>query len=163
MPPHRWSVLLAMANKFDAETIQGVLRSVGVTRAVSVRDLDEAYKRADTAALNVIILSEDCAPTPALDWVKMMRRDTRHQAREAAIFVTSRTLTLSKVEACRRAGANAMIGLPITSNSLINTITKVLARPRPFIETEIYTGPCRRAGIVTAGTGARRRRSDAAS
>lgn len=56
-----------------------------------------------------------------------------------------------------------MIGLPITSNSLINTITKVLARPRPFIETEIYTGPCGRAGIVTAGAGARRRKSDAAS
>lgn len=60
----------------------------GVTRALAVRDGDEPYKRTDTTGLNVIILSEDWAPTAALDW------DTRHQAREAAIFVTSRTLTL---------------------------------------------------------------------
>ena len=158
-----WQVLLASPNRFDIETQTDVLRNAGVRRTISARDSDEAYKLADRAGLNVIILGEDCAPTSPLDWVKLLRRDERHQAREAAIFVTSRALTLSKVEACRRAGANAMIGLPITSNSLINTITKVLARPRPFIETEIYTGPCRRAGIVTAGAGARRRRSDAAS
>jgi hypothetical protein len=36
----------------------------------------------------------------------------------------------------------------------------VLATPRPFIDAAGYVGPCRRAGIVTAGPAQRRRKVD---
>ncbi|NJM35956.1 MAG: hypothetical protein HC850_16135 [Rhodomicrobium sp.] len=53
--------------------------------------------------------------------------------------------------------------MPISGGVIINTVKKVLARPRPFIDEAGYVGPCRRAGIVIAGVGSRRRRSDTSS
>jgi hypothetical protein len=66
-------------------------------------------------------------------------------------------------EECRHAGANALIGKPLSAKVLTTTITKVLANPRPFIDAEGYVGPCRRAGIVTAGAPKKRRKVDSES
>lgn len=74
-----------------------------------------------------------------------------HPLRKAPVFVISSTLTLALAESFRHAGANAIIGKPISTAAQLNTMRKVLANPRPFIEGANYVGPCRRAGIVTAG------------
>jgi hypothetical protein len=63
-------------------------------------------------------------------------------------------------EECRHAGANALIGKPISAKVLLATINKVLSKPREFIDAEGYVGPCRRAGIVTAGAPRKRRKAD---
>jgi hypothetical protein len=63
-------------------------------------------------------------------------------------------------EQCRHAGANALIGKPLSAKVLNATINKVLTHPRPFVEADGYVGPCRRAGIVTAGAPKKRRKAD---
>ena len=78
------------------------------------------------------------------------------------MFIVSAALTLALAERCGIDGAIAIIGKPISSAVLSNTIKKVLGKPRPFIEGANYVGPCRRAGIVTAGTGKHRRQTDPA-
>ena len=49
---------------------------------------------------------------------------------------------------------------PAVAPARFFTINKVLAKPRPFVDSDVYVGPCRRAGIVSAGTGKYRRKSD---
>src|SRR5690349_22466935 len=56
--------------------------------------------------------------------------------------------------------SNAAIGMPVSNATMLTTIRKVIANPRPFVEEEGYIGPCRRAGIVSAGRGSGRRRTD---
>ncbi len=63
-------------------------------------------------------------------------------------------------EECRHAGCNALIGKPLSGKVLLNTINKVLSHPREFIDGDRYIGPCRRAGIVTAGAPTKRRKAD---
>ena len=67
-------------------------------------------------------------------------------------------MTASLVQQLRMAGVNAAIGLPLSKASLIHTVQRVLAKPRPFIEVETYTGPCRRAGIISVNAVENRRR-----
>ena len=59
--------------------------------------------------------------------------------------LSSGAFSLAMAEQCRHAGANALIGKPISAKVLLATITKVLSKPREF-EPE-------RLGPVLAGPG----------
>ena len=60
--------------------------------------------------------------------------------RQAAVFLTSRAFSRSLAEDCRHAGANALIGKPISAKVLTATISKVLSKPREFIPV-VVTSP----------------------
>jgi CheY-like chemotaxis protein len=155
-----WNVAIVTANKFEGKLQSDLIRGAGARRVVVIYDRRTALSEVGQLAANIIVLAIDDNVAASLDWVRDLRRATRSPARKAAVFLTSPHLTISLAEQCRRAGANAIIGLPISNATLLNTINKVLAKPRPFVETDIYVGPCRRAGIVSAGTGKYRRKSD---
>jgi hypothetical protein len=93
-------------------------------------------------------------------WTRAFRRNHRLANRKAAIFVTSGAFSRPMAEQCRHAGANALVGKPLSAKVLNATINKVLTHPRPFVEAHGYVGPCRRAGIVTAGAPKKRRKAD---
>lgn len=158
----RWSVQLVTPNRFEGRLMLDLLLAAGVALARFVADSDLAIRQLARAQANVLIAALDAAPMDGLTWVRTLRRTLDCPARKAPVLLLARSLTPSVAEACRLAGANAVIGIPVSSATLINTVRKVLAKPRPFIEEAGYVGPCRRAGIVTAGAGSRRRRSDEA-
>jgi ABC-type sugar transport system substrate-binding protein len=69
-------------------------------------------------------------------------------------------LTAAQAERFRHAGANAIIAKPVSAATLTGIVKEVLAKPRPFIESAIHVGHCRRAGIVASAPVKRRRQSD---
>lgn len=149
-------------HRFEGQIIVDLLSGAGVSRRRQFTDSGTALHHLASESVSVVMISLDAEPMEGLAWVRALRRDSAAQSRKAAVFMLARTLTRSVAESCRRAGANAVIGMPVSNATLLNTIQKVLARPRPFVEEAGYVGPCRRAGIVTAGAGSRRR-SDAAA
>jgi CheY-like chemotaxis protein len=155
-----WNVAIVTANKFEGKLQTDLLRGAGARRVSIVQDRGAALAEVGKLAANIIILAIEDNVTASLDWVRDLRRARRSPAQKANVFLTSPHLTMSLAEQCRRAGANAIIGLPISNATLLNTINKVLAKPRPFVDSDVYVGPCRRAGIVSAGTGKYRRKSD---
>lgn len=149
------------ATKFEAQLLADLLRNAGTSDVCIFTDMALALDGLFAGRVNMVFVAED-GGGGALDWVRQLRRATNHPLRQAPVFIVSAALTLALAERCRIAGANAIIGKPISSAVLSNTIKKVLAKPRPFIEGANYVGPCRRAGIVTAGTGKHRRQTDPA-
>lgn len=160
MAPNSWTVLIVSPNKFEAKIQAELVRDAGARRIHVLADNTDSMQQADELGANIILLALDNTPEDSLDWVRRLRRARGSRSQKAFVFLTSRSLTMALAQKCRLAGANAVIGLPVSSATLLNTITKVLAKPRPFIEDEVYAGPCRRAGIVTAGAGKFRRKSD---
>lgn len=162
MDVHHWKPALVMSNRFEAQIMVDLLRNAGVPKISVLADLGYALVEAISCRANILIVAIDGA-SDSLEWVRELRRDTSHPSRKAPVFMISSALTLGLAERCRQAGANAIIGKPVSTATLLNTIKKVLAKPRPFVEGANYVGPCRRAGIVTAGAGARRRKADVAT
>ena len=160
MDVRTWNVVVVTPNKFEGQMHCDMLRNVGVTHVRLLSSSETAMGECERLGANVIILAMNAKPIDGLEWVKTLRRKSGSPVQKSAVFLTSSVLTLSVAQECRVAGANAVIGLPVSGTTLLNTIGKVLAKPRPFIECDVYAGPCRRAGIVTAGTGMRRRSID---
>lgn len=158
-----WTVCIIEPNKFEGQIIMDLLRNAGVDRVKVCADQDSANDLLEIYNANVVIASHEMGPLDGAAWTRAYRRNKKLPGRKQAIFITSGAFSLSMAEECRHAGANALIGKPISAKVLLATITKVLSKPREFIDAEGYVGPCRRAGIVTAGAPKKRRKADDAA
>lgn len=160
MQVSQWSVTIVSPNRFEAKLMHDLLRTAGARRVCTFGDSDEALRLIARDASNIVLIDLDAAPIQGLDFVRALRSNRTSRSRQALVFLLARKLTASLVEACRLSGANAAIGMPVSNATMLTTIRKVIANPRPFVEEEGYIGPCRRAGIVSAGRGSGRRRTD---
>jgi CheY-like chemotaxis protein len=161
MNPSAWTVCVIEPNKFERQIIVDLLRNAGVDKFKAVGDGEEGADLLRLYNANVVITSFELPDTDGGAWTRAFRRNKKLANRKAAIFVTSGAFSLAMAEQCRHAGANALIGKPLSAKVLTATINKVLSNPREFIDAEGYVGPCRRAGIVTAGAPKKRRAVDA--
>lgn len=156
-----WVVLVVEPNKFERQIIFDLLRQAGVERVRVMEFADEALEVLEAYRPNIIITSFELGDLgDAAAWTRKFRRSKDVIDRKASVFVTSAAFSRTMAEQCRHAGANALIGKPLSAKVLLATINKVLTQPREFIDAEGYVGPCRRAGIVTAGDPKKRRRAD---
>jgi len=160
MQPRDWNICLIETNKYEAQIMVDLLRNAGCERVKVVTDSASALDALEILAANIIITSVESQPIDGISWTKTFRRSAKVVNRKAAIFLTSHAFSRSMAEECRHAGVNALIGKPVSGKILIATLTKVMTNPREFIDAAGYVGPCRRAGIVTAGTTQKRRSVD---
>ena len=161
MDPKTWAVCLIEPNKFERKIIIDLLRNAGVEKIKEVATGDEAMDLLEVFAANIVITSFELGADNGATWTRVFRRNHKLANRRAAVFATSSAFSRAMAEECRHAGCNALIGKPISGKVLTATINKVLSQPRPFIDAPGYVGPCRRAGIVTAGAPSKRRKADA--
>ncbi len=160
MDVKNWTVCLIEPKKFEGQIVLDLLRNAGVDKMKVVASQADAIDLLEVYNANVVIASFEMTPMDGAAWTKAFRRNKKLANRKAAIFITSGAFSLAMAESCRHAGANALIGKPISGKVLVATINKVLANRRVFIDAEGYVGPCRRAGIVTAGAPKKRRKAD---
>lgn len=158
-----WTVCIIEPNKFEGQIIVDLLRNAGVDKVKMFTSQDDALAVLETYNANVVIASFEMSPLDGAAWTRVYRRNHKLPGRKAAIFITSGAFSRTMAEECRHAGCNALIGKPISGKVLLATINKVLGSPRDFIDAEGYVGPCRRAGIVTAGAPKKRRKADEAA
>jgi CheY-like chemotaxis protein len=160
MDAKNWNVCLIEPNRFESQIIVDILKNAGVRLLVSFSYQEDALTMLARANCNVIIASYEMAPLDGAAWTKAFRRSRAMPCRKAAVFITSSAFSRTMAEECRHAGANALIGKPLSAKVLTATINKVLTQPREFVDADGYVGPCRRAGIVTAGAPCKRRKAD---
>lgn len=160
MDVKNWVVCVVEPNKFERQIIFDLLRNAGVEKIRCMEYADEALEMLEAYRANIVITSFEFEGSDAAVWTRKFRRSKEVANRKAAVFVTSAAFSRTMAEQCRHAGANALIGKPLSAKVLLATINKVLTQPREFIDAEGYVGPCRRAGIVTAGDPKKRRKAD---
>lgn len=156
-----WSVCVIEPNKYEAQIVQDMLWNAGVQNIRVFTDAALAADALESFHANIVLATFELGKQQdAATWTRAFRRNTRAANRKAAVFILSGAFSRALAETCRHAGVNALIGKPISNKALLETIRKVLAAPREFIDAENYVGPCRRAGIVTAGATGKRRKAD---
>jgi CheY-like chemotaxis protein len=163
MDPKTWAVCLIEPNKFERQILLDLLRNAEAEKIKAVGSGEEAIELLEVYAANIVITSFELPGEDGAAWTRAFRRNHNLANRRAAVFATSSAFSRTMAEECRHAGCNALIGKPISGKVLTATINKVLSNPRPFIDAPGYVGPCRRAGIITAGAPKRRRKADEAA
>jgi two-component system chemotaxis response regulator CheY len=152
------SVLLVDESRFSRTIVGGILRSFGFGRVHERDNAPDAFNLLQQASIDLIVTEWMLEPLDGRDFTRLVRtgRDSPTPM-IPIIMLTGNTAERYVVEA-RDAGVTEFLGKPVTGASLMNRLIHVIDRPRPFVRSPNYVGPCRRRRDSDTYTGPERRR-----
>jgi DNA-binding response OmpR family regulator len=79
-----------------------------------------------------------------LEFTREVRRNTTGMPRETPIILLAGAIDHDQLMAARQAGINEFLLKPVSAQGVLSRIEEVTLRPRRFIDSRNYVGPCRR-------------------
>lgn len=143
------TVMVVEDNDGLRRMVTEVLRSAGFLQIVPARDAEEAIDLLKAHNPDIMVLDWNMPGLSGLELTQLLRRaavseDPRFpNPRIPILMLTSRHRSRDVTEA-RNAGVNEFIIKPFSTRSLIRGLASALCRPRPFVVSANYVGPCRR-------------------
>lgn len=140
--------------------VADVLANAGFDRCELVADGAALLERTVEFQPRIVITSSRIPGLSGLEFTRLIRSGYKDVKRTLAIIVMTPTPTQKFLDASRESGVDEMLVRPFTGASLLARVEAVLLRPRRFIESAAYTGPCRRRRMMQDYGGQFRRFTD---
>lgn len=162
--PRTLNVLVADAKTFGRSLVADILRNLGVVNLFNASTAEAGMTALIERSVDVILLSwdEDDA-FDALGFTRALRRHRDRRLQHLPIILITSGLTRQLVIAGRDAGIDEFLNKPISPAALRQRLEMVIETPRPFIDSEVYLGPCRRRKNPADYHGVRRRAGEPAA
>ena len=156
------SVLIADENVHARNIIADVLRGAGFNNLIFARDGDELMTITVERSPDIVIAGSRLpqGTQSGLEYTRAVRAGFGDVSRTTSIIVTTNTANLAFLEAARASGVDEMLVRPFTAAALLARVEAVLLRPRRFVDSVTYVGPCRRRRMLDEYQGPLRRFSD---
>jgi two-component system, chemotaxis family, chemotaxis protein CheY len=147
-------------NPYMRSIVVAILRGAGFLRVKEANDGAQALEEMKAGIPDIIICDLNMDPIDGLEFTRMLRTAPDSPGAFIPVIMMTGHTERSKVTAARDAGINELVAKPISAKTLLERIVAVIDRPRPFVKTLTYSGPCRRRGTPTTYNGPLRRRED---
>ena len=154
------SVLVVDDNPHHRAIVSEILRAAGVTRIFTASNSEEALQELRMWHPKVVILDWAIEPINGIDMTKMIRKGIQGVDRTVPIVMLTAKNTVSDVEVARKAGVHEYAIKPVSSGGLLVRIEAAALKPRRFVDSPVYTGPCRRRKMIENYIGPKRRLAD---
>lgn len=137
-----------------------VLMGVGFEKIVQVGDGDQLLAQTLEFQPQIVLTSSRIPSLSGLEYTRMIRAGYETVSRTTSIVITSDTPTQTFLAAARDSGVDEVLARPFTPAALLARVEAVLLRPRRFVESVEYVGPCRRRRMLEDFGGPLRRFTD---
>ncbi len=137
--------------------VADVLRGGGFQNIMHCRDGRQLIERTEEFAPFIVITTSRLPEISGLEFTRLIRAGYRTVSRNLAIIAMTDTPTKAFLEAARESGVDEMLVRPFTAESVMARINSVIDRPREFIDSISYVGPCRRRKMLEDYNGPMRR------
>lgn len=144
-------VLVVDDNAHMRSIVVAILRGIGVGIVKEASDGADALDAMRNGVPDIVITDLNMSPIDGLDFCQMIRTAPDSPYPFVPIIMMTGHTERSKVAAARDAGVNEVLAKPISARSLLDRIVAVIDRPRPFVKTNNYAGPCRRRTTIKEG------------
>ncbi len=157
------NILLAEDSPFMIELIGAMLEAFGVTKIQRTGDGREALGLMENSPepIDLVIADWQMEPMDGMAFLKHVRREFQGRAQQMPVIMCTAHTDLDRVVALRDAGANEVLTKPVSPAAVYERLTRTLIRPRPFVVSQTYIGPCRRRRQQEIGFTDRRARNQA--
>lgn len=156
----RVRILIADENAFNRNIATDILRGAGLDNLLFAKDGDEMLTTTSQFAPQIVIANSRLPKLSGLEFTRKIRAGHANVDRALSIIVATSTATTTFLEAARASGVDEMLVRPFTAAALLARIEAVLLRPRRFIDSLSYVGPCRRRRMLEEYEGPMRRFCD---
>ena len=96
-------------------------------------------------------------PVDGEQFVRRLRDPRRSPDPFVPVILLTGFSELRRVRAARDFGVTDFLAKPVSAKTLYARLAALVERPRPFVRTRTYFGPCRRRGASGVYTGPERR------
>ncbi|MEZ6028878.1 MAG: response regulator [Hyphomonadaceae bacterium] len=147
IPPEqlkRMKVLVVDPNAYMRGVIADSLRRLMITNLNAAATAVEAFTVGRTFKPDIIFVDWDAGRMSGLEFTREVRRNTTGMSRETPIILLSGAIDHEQLMAARQAGINEFLLKPVSAQGVLSRIEEVVLRPRKFIDSRNYVGPCRR-------------------
>ena len=156
----RMKVLVVDPNSYMRGVVADSLRRLTVTNVTAAASAMEAYTVGRTFKPDIIFVDWDAGRMSGLEFTREVRRNTTGMSRETPIILLAGVIDHDQLMAARQSGINEFLLKPVSAAGVLSRIEEVVLRPRKFIDSRNYVGPCRRRKEDTSYAGPWRRLTD---
>lgn len=156
-------VLLVDDNRHMRLVVKSILYSLGIRSICEAGDAETALEEAKSVELDLIICSWLMGEIDGPAFVRMIRTADDSPNPYVPIIMLSAFTEAFRVTEARDAGINEFLAKPISPKSLYQRVVSIVEKPRPFIRTGDFFGPCRRRKDLGPPQGQSERRLKAPS
>ena len=135
----------------------GVLRTEGFNNVWVARDGEELLTKVVESAPKVVFAMSDLPKISGIEFVRTIRHGYQQINSSMSVILMTNQATASALDDMRRAGVDEVLVCPFSANALMARLESVFLRPRRFIESANYRGPCRRRKMLEEYGGPLRR------
>ena len=154
-------ILLADDNQHMRAIAVTILKSAGFRNIREVRDGAEAMDALRDWPADLAIVDFNMQPIDGAEFTRLIRNSTDSPNVYLPIIMMTGHSERSRVTDARDAGVTEFVVKPITAKAILDRINAVVFKPRPFVKTDTYFGPCRRRRDEFGYAGPFRRATDA--
>lgn len=152
--------LICDENPHTRRLVADVLAGAGFEKVQFANDGIELLKLTIEFQPRIVITTSRVPGVSGLDYTRTIRAGFRNVERTLSIIVMTDTPTQKFIDAAREAGADELLVRPFNGAALLSRVEAVLLRPRRFVESVNYVGPCRRRRMLEEYDGPLRRFTD---
>jgi DNA-binding response OmpR family regulator len=151
-------ILLVEDNLHMRRIIRTILHSLGVKKVREAEDATSGLAMAQEAGIDMILCSWLMDIVEGPEFVQLIRSGKNSKNPYVPIIMLSAFTEMSKIVAARDAGINEFLVKPVSPKSLYQRIVAIIEKPRPFVRTSSFFGPCRRRQSLGPPSGISERR-----
>jgi CheY-like chemotaxis protein len=161
-PDHlkRMKALVVDPNAYMRGVIADSLRRLMITNINAAATAVEAFTVGRMFKPDIIFVDWDAGRMSGLEFTREIRRNTTGMSRETPIILLAGAIDHEQLMSARQAGINEFLLKPVSAQGVLSRIEEVVLRPRKFIDSRNYVGPCRRRKEDPAYAGPWRRLTD---
>jgi two-component system chemotaxis response regulator CheY len=150
-------IIVADAVTHTRNLVADVLRSLGFYSIIHARNGKELLEHTVEYEPRIVITTSRLPEMSGLEYTRLIRGGYKNVSRLLSIIVMTDTPTKAFLDAAQASGVDEMLVRPFTAQAMHVRIKAVMERPRPFIDSSVYVGPCRRRRMVEDYAGPLRR------
>ncbi|KRA59460.1 two-component system response regulator [Caulobacter sp. Root655] len=136
--------LLVDDNHHMRAIVSTILKGVGVRHVHEAMDGAEALQVVRDRQVDIAIVDFKMSPLDGVQFTQLVRKSPDSADPFLPIIMLTGFAERHRVFEARDAGVTEIVVKPVTARSLLDRINTVIFKPRPFIRTGDYFGPCRR-------------------
>ena len=137
-------VQLIEDNRNMRALVKAMLNALGMN---SVRDYSNGQQAIDAHEVfvpDLIITDWMMEPVDGLEYTKFIRSNVDSPDIFIPVILMTGHTEKWRIMTARDAGVNELLAKPITATTLYSRILAIIEKPRPFVRTKSFFGPCRR-------------------
>lgn len=153
--------LIIDTNRFNRNLMGEIMRTINIVNVENAKTESDAIRLLHEKRCSVIFIEwSDLNEMDVLPVIRRIRQMNDDFVRRVPIIATSSQLTKEHLVEGRNYGVDEFLKKPCSPADVENRLRMVIETPRPFVDSKVYVGPCRRRKNPADYHGPRRRERD---